>query len=115
MMRRWVWIGLVWLLLAAPVVAQDFYGPVTLQNAATATGVGTALLSHRWPYQTIHVVITNTATVKCQGSVDGDTYETLATLTATGSCATEGAWQFIRAEITACTNCIVTAKGWLQR
>lgn len=115
-MRRWTgMLALLLLLWGAPVVAQDFYGPVTLQNAATATGVGTSLLSHRWPYQTIQVVITNTATVKCQGSVDNLTFIELGSLTATGSCVTEGAWQYIRAEITVCTTCTVTAKGWLQR
>ena len=87
------------------------YGPVTLQNAATATGAGTVWeVPDSFEYQTIQVVITNTATVQCQGSLDNTTFETLGTLTATGSCVTEGAWKYIRANISACTSCIVTAK-----
>lgn len=111
----------VGLLLAGVVVgprvgsAQDYYGPVVLQDAATATGAGTAFVTNRWPYQTIQAVVTGTATVQCQGSTDGVTYETIGTLTATGSCVMEGAWQYIRANISVCTGCTVTAKAWMQR
>lgn len=114
-MRRMIWFALLVMLWTAPVFAQDFYGPVTLQNAATATGVGTALSSNRWPYTTIQVAITNTATVLCQGSTDNSTWETLGTLTASGSCVTEAAWAYLRANITVCTSCTVTAKVWMQR
>lgn len=87
------------------------YGPVTLQNAATATGAGTVLEAQDvFEYQTIQVTIAGTATVQCQGSLDNTTFETLGTLTATGSCVTEGAWKYIRANISACTACTVTAK-----
>lgn len=112
-MRRF--IGLLCaalLLMAGPALA---YGPVTLQNAATATGAGTAWgpIQDVFSYQTIQVVIAGTATVQCQGSLDGTTYETLGSLTATGSCVTEGAWKYIRANISACSSCTVTAKGVL--
>jgi len=92
------------------------YGPVTLQNAATATGAGTVLqVQDAFPYQTIQVVVAGTATVQCQGSLDNTTFETLGTLTATGSCVTEGAWKFIRANISACSSCTVTAKAVLAQ
>ena len=101
-------LGLV-LLCAWPAQA---YGPITLQNAATATGVGTVLaLQDTWHYQTIQAVISGTATVQCQGSLDGTTFETLGSLTATGSCVTEGAWKYIRANISVCISCIVTVKA----
>ena len=109
-MRRWLSVGLLFSLLlwGLPVFA---YGPVTLQNAATATGAGTVWeVPDYFEYQTIQVVVTNTATVQCQGSLDNTTFETLGTLTATGSCVTEGAWKYIRANISACTSCTVTAK-----
>ena len=111
-MKTRIALLLAWLLLLAlPVSA---YGPVTLQDAATATGAGTVqAVSDTFNYQTIQVVITNTATVQCQGSLDNTTFETLGTLTATGSCVTEGAWKYIRANISACTSCVVTAKAVL--
>lgn len=112
-MRRWIGLLCVALLLTAnPALA---YGPVTLQDAATATGAGTAWgpIQDVFAYQTIQVVITGTATVQCQGSLDGTTYETLGSLTATGSCVTEGAWKYIRANISVCTACTVTAKAVL--
>lgn len=113
-MRRWSRRVLVFAILsfAVPVLA---YGPVTLQDAATATGAGTAWgpIQDVFAYQTIQVVVTGTATVQCQGSLDGTTYETLGSLTATGSCVTEGAWKYIRANISACSSCTVTAKGVL--
>lgn len=113
MRQTWRWVCL-WLLLiglASPVLA---YGPVTLQNAATATGAGAVLeVQDVFEYQTVQVTIAGTATVQCQGSLDGTTYETLGTLTATGSCITEGAWKYIRANISACTACTVTAKAVL--
>lgn len=90
------------------------YGPVTLQNAATATGDGVTLaVQDVFEYQTIQVTIAGTATVLCQGSLDNTTFETLGTLTATGSCVTEGAWKYIKAPVSACTACTVTAKGYL--
>lgn len=110
MRRRWGGgLALLVLLWAIPALA---YGPVTLQNAATATGPGTVLsLQDTWKYQTIQVTIAGTATVQCQGSLDNTTFETLGSLTATGSCVTEGAWKYIRANISACTACTVTAKA----
>lgn len=111
-MTRWIAGGvLAWWLLAAPAWT---YGPVTLQDAATATGDGTVLLVQDvFAYQTIQAVISGTATVQCQGSLDNVTFETLGSLTATGSCVMEGAWKYIRANISACTACTVTAKAWL--
>jgi hypothetical protein len=113
-MKTRIGILLVWLLLLAlPVSA---YGPVTLQNAATATGVGTVqAVSDTFPYWTIQVTIAGTATVQCQGSLDNTTFETLGSLTASGSCVTEGAWKYIRANISACTACTVTAKAVLAQ
>lgn len=111
-MRRWVGVISVTLLLwATPVLA---YGPVTLLNAATATGAGTVLeLQDVFSYHTIQVVITGTATVQCQGSTDNSTWDTLASLTASGSCVTEGAWKYIRPYVLVCTSCTVTAKAVL--
>lgn len=109
-MRQWMRGGIaLWLLLAVPAWA---YGPVTLQDAATATGAGTVWgpIGDNFEYQTIQVVISGTATVQCQGSLDNTTFETLGSLTATGSCITEGAWKYVRANISACTACTVTAK-----
>jgi len=103
----------VFLLLSSPALA---YGPVTLQDAATATGAGTVQsVSDTFSYQTIQVVIAGTATVQCQGSLDNTTFETLGSLTATGSCVTEGAWKYIRANISACSSCTVTAKAVLAQ
>lgn len=91
-------------------------GTEILQQAATATGAGTVLqVPEDYPYQTIQVTITGTATVQCQASLDKTNFETLGTLTATGSCVTEGAWRYIRANISACTACTVTAKGLLAQ
>lgn len=111
-MKRYIGILLAWVLLfAAPVSA---YGPVTLQDAATATGGGTVLtLQDTFHYWTIQATISGTATVQCQGSLDNTTFETLGSLTATGSCVTEGAWKYIRANISACTACTVTVKAVL--
>lgn len=117
-MRQWTRILAAWcvwfvVLVFAPTTWA--YGPVTLQDAATATGVGTAWgpIQDTFTYQTIQVTIAGTATVQCQGSLDGTTYETVGTVTATGSCITEGAWKYIRANISACTACTVTAKAVL--
>lgn len=111
-MKRHIGILLAWLLLfSTPAFA---YGPVTLQDAATATGAGTVLtVADTFAYQTIQIVIAGTATVQCQGSLDNTTFETLGSVTATGSCFTEGAWKFIRANISACSACTVTAKAVL--
>lgn len=113
-MKTRIGVLLAWLLLLTiPVYA---YGPVTLQNAATATGAGTVLtVQDTFPYWTIQATIAGTATVQCQGSLDNTTFETLGSLTATGSCVTEGAWKYIRANISACTACTVTAKAVLAQ
>ena len=113
-MKRHIGILLAWLLLfSTPAWA---YGPVTLQSAATTTGVGTVqTVADTFSYQTIQVVIAGTATVLCQGSTDNTTFETLGTLTATGSCVTEGAWKYIRAEISVCSACTVTAKAVISQ
>lgn len=90
------------------------YGPITLQNAATATGVGTVLeLQDVFTHHTIQAVMTGTATVLCQGSTDNSAWDTLATLTASGSCVIEGAWKYIRANLSVCTSCTATAKAVL--
>jgi len=113
-MRRRIGIILAGLLLFSSVAFA--YGPVTLQAAATATGAGTVLtVADTFNYQTIQATIAGTATVQCQGSLDNTTFETLGSLTATGSCVTEGAWKYIRANISACMACTVTAKAVLAQ
>ena len=88
-------------------------GPFTLQNAATATGAGTAVTTGTFRDKTIDVQITSTATVQVQGTVDRSNWVTIASLTASGAVSTNDAWAQMRANISVCTGCTVTAKAFL--
>lgn len=107
-MRKTVIVGIaLWLSVwGLPAFAAE-----TLQYMATATGAGNVVqVPDQYQYQTIQVTISGTsATVQCQGSLDNKTFETLGSLTATGACVTEGAWRFVRANISACSSCLVSA------
>lgn len=120
--------GLVILLVLvgglAAVSAFEDFSSLTLQSAATATGVGTAMPVDRFTTASAQVTISNTATVTFQGTVDGSTWASLvctalgssvgtsATATATGlyQCNVAGL-AFFRANITAYTSGTVTVKA----
>ena len=93
------------------------YGPFTMQAAATATGAGTPLLTNGWKDKTVTVTIAGTsATVQIQGSIDAAlAWETIASLTASGTVQNDGAWARMQANISACSSCTVTAEIYLQK
>lgn len=84
-------IGLVFLLLvmAFPASALEQSYPLTLQNAAGATGNGTAIEVAGYTSVALTVTISATATVTFEGSEDGSTYASrscvsIASTTGTG-------------------------------
>ena len=107
-MRKGLIVGVALILSTWGISA---FAAETLQYQATATGAGKVVqVPDQYQYQTIQVTISGTsATVQCQGSLDNTTFETLGSLTATGACVTEGAWRFVRANISACSSCLVSA------
>jgi hypothetical protein len=106
---------LLTLLFAVPAIAQNTSGPLTMQSAVTTTGEGTSLPSAGWERKTITVEIAAAATVLVQGTIDGTYWETLTTLNASGTAVTNSAFRAMRANVTACAACTVTAKGYLER
>ena len=106
---------LLLLFLASPLSA-DSNGPTTLQNAATTTGVGVLLPVDSWTWKTVNIVLSaGTATILVQGTIDNSTWETIASLSASGTVSNNDAWLRMRANISACTGCTVTAKAFLAK
>lgn len=114
-MKRIIFLLFAVLVAVLPAVAAHADGPFVLQNAATATGAGTVVTTGTFAYKTIDVQITSTATVQVQGTVDLSNWVTIASLTASEAVSTDAAWAQMRANISACTGCTVTAKAFLTR
>jgi hypothetical protein len=125
-MRKIVLGVLLGLVLASPVWAAPEFKPVhVFQDGAAATGDGTALQVQGWGTIGVQVVITDTATVTFEGTVDGSNWVSavcssiastsgalVTTATASGmlQCSVAGYSQF-RARISSYTSGTVTAKG----
>lgn len=120
-----LWVLVLSFLCTSSVLAiEDMGTPVTFQDAATATGSGTAMRVRGYVSVGVQVTISGTsATVTFQGSSDGSTYDTVSctatngglntgTATATGlyQCNV-GSLSYFRANITACSSCTVTVTG----
>lgn len=126
-LRPWVMLAVLLLGLAGPVWALEDTRPVTLQDAAGATGNGTAISTAAYTSVALQVVISNTATVTFEGTADNSNWVSVVctstastsgslvtTATASGmyQCNVAGLSQF-RARISAFTNGTVTVKGRL--
>lgn len=125
-MKKWIGLIVVLVLAAAPAWALEEFKPLaTLQDAAVATGNGTALDVALYNSVGLEVTIATTATVTFEGTVDGSTWastvctatsNTSATLvtssTATGTyqCGVAGLSKF-RARISSWTSGAVTVKA----
>jgi hypothetical protein len=127
-MRKIILGVLLGLILAGPVWAAEEFKPVhVFQDAAAATGNGTALAVAGWSTIGLQVVITDTATVTFEATTDDSNWVSavctsiastsgalVSSTTASGlfKCNIAGMSQF-RARITAYTGGTVTAKGLL--
>jgi hypothetical protein len=125
-MRKIVLGVLLGLVLAGPVWAAEEYKPVhVFQDAAAATGTGTALAVAGWSTIGVQVVISDTATVAFEATADDSNWVSRAcvsiastsgalstTATASGlyACNVAGMTQF-RVRISAYTGGTVTVKG----
>lgn len=85
----------------------QFEHNTTLLNAAEATGAGPVFNPPADATVRLHATISNTATVKLQGSIDGTTWFDLYTVTATEA-FTSDAWPYLRGNVTAYTSGTVT-------
>lgn len=78
-----------------------------LIDAAEETGAGAAITLPADATVRVHAIISGTATVKLQGSIDGTTWFDLYTATATEAFTSES-WPYMRGNVTAYTSGTVT-------
>src|SRR3990167_74115 len=74
MLLRMLGVAFLILVMASPAYALEQSYPLTLQNAAEATGNGTAIEVAGYTSVALTVTISATATVTFEGSEDGSTY-----------------------------------------
>lgn len=108
-MKRFIVIVLGLALLSLSTSRVGASGSVdTLLAAVTTTGASAAITTQDWAVKGFQIIIAATATVDIEISNDGVNWFPRTSSTATAWVASDDAFVWARANVTACTGCTVT-------